>query len=118
MKYIRKSEEPESSHKWKALANETGHPLMMTYADNEKPDVCNELLQEQGYTCCYCGMRIARENSHIEHLKPQSFYPHLALSTQICWLHAKEKVRTTPTALHWGHKKMTGTMSINGFSFR
>ena len=38
----------------------------------EKRELHEALIQEQGDICCYCGMRITRESSHIEHLKPQS----------------------------------------------
>lgn len=72
MKYIEKGEEPESFTTWKALARTTPN-WGYTYLQNpEKREVHDSLLQEQGYICCYCGMRIARASSHIEHLKPQS----------------------------------------------
>ena len=80
MRYIRKGDEPESLANLKALTNEDWKP---TYEDDcrgeVKTQLHNALLQEQGYICCYCGMAIAKEDSHIEHLKPRSIYPNLAL---------------------------------------
>ncbi|HAA27510.1 MAG TPA: TIGR02646 family protein [Cyanobacteria bacterium UBA8553] len=72
MKYIKKGEEPESFKTWKVLARTTPNWSYSYLQNPEKRELHNALLREQGYICCYCGMRIARENSHIEHLKPQS----------------------------------------------
>jgi uncharacterized protein (TIGR02646 family) len=36
-----------------------------------KPTVKKALLDEQGYICCYCGIRITKSNSHIEHFRPR-----------------------------------------------
>ncbi len=36
--------------------------------------VKQRLLEDQGYICCYTGIRISESRSHIEHLKPQSVY--------------------------------------------
>jgi uncharacterized protein (TIGR02646 family) len=72
VKYIKKGEEPESFKAWKALAKTTPN-WGYTYLQNpEKRELHDALLREQGYICCYCGMRITRESSHIEHLIPQS----------------------------------------------
>ena len=84
MRYIQKGEEPEClakwKAKWKALENEEGKSLYINY-DNflnpEKAELHDCLLREQGYICCYCGIGIDRNYSHIEHLKPQSKYPNL-----------------------------------------
>jgi uncharacterized protein (TIGR02646 family) len=80
VRYIRKGDEPESLINLKALANEDWKP---TYEDDcrgeVKTQLHNALLKEQGYICCYCQMNITKENSHIEHLKPRSIYPNLAL---------------------------------------
>ncbi len=72
MKYIKKGEEPESFKTWKQIARTTPN-WGYTYLQNpEKRELHEALLREQGYICCYCGMRITRESSHIEHLIPQS----------------------------------------------
>jgi uncharacterized protein (TIGR02646 family) len=72
VKYIKKGEEPESFKTWKALARTTPNWGYSYLQNPEKRELHDALLREQGYICCYCGMRITRESSHIEHLKPQS----------------------------------------------
>ena len=72
MKHIVKAEEPEELVNWKALANEDWQP---TYADLQNPEkqiVKKSLMAEQGYICCYCERRLLDDDSHIEHLQPQS----------------------------------------------
>jgi uncharacterized protein (TIGR02646 family) len=72
MRYIQKGQEPQSFANWKAQEDDNWKP---TYADLRgqiKSDIHDSLLKEQGYTCCYCGMRIAKNISHIEHLQPQN----------------------------------------------
>lgn len=72
MKYIKKGEEPESFKAWKALARTTPNWGYSYLQNPQKRELHDALLRAQGYICCYCGMRITRESSHIEHLKPQS----------------------------------------------
>ncbi len=72
MKYIKKGEEPESFKTWKAVARTTPNWGYSYLQNPEKRELHDALLREQGYICCYCGMRITTESSHIEHLKPQS----------------------------------------------
>jgi uncharacterized protein (TIGR02646 family) len=79
MKYIRKGQEPAKFSDWKAQANENWQPTWDTLRGSEKSDVHQALLQEQGYICCYCGMRINLNTSHIEHFKPRKHFPELAL---------------------------------------
>ncbi|XZF61302.1 MAG: retron system putative HNH endonuclease [Gloeotrichia echinulata DVL01] len=79
MKYIQKSEEPESFTAWKKLANDDWNPSWEDLRKPQKTYVHNSLLQEQGFICCYCGRHINHENSHIEHLQPRTTYPQLAL---------------------------------------
>jgi uncharacterized protein (TIGR02646 family) len=79
MKYIQKGHEPAKFSDWKAQANENWQPTWDTLRGSEKSDVHQALLQEQGYICCYCGMRINLTTSHIEHFKPRKHFPDLAL---------------------------------------
>ncbi len=72
MKYIKKGEEPESFKAWKSLARTTQNWGYSYLQNPEKRELHEALIREQGYICCYCGMRITRDSSHIEHLKPQS----------------------------------------------
>ncbi|AFZ20486.1 retron system putative HNH endonuclease [Allocoleopsis franciscana] len=78
MKYIRKGSGPRELRQWfRTLPlNENGKPINCRYDDDIYQDlkekIIKALLEEQGYLCCYTGIRISEENTHIEHLKPQS----------------------------------------------
>jgi uncharacterized protein (TIGR02646 family) len=104
VKYIKKSEEPQSFTAWKKLANDDWQPIWDNFSKPQKIDVHDSLLQEQGFICCYCGRRITRENSHIEHLKPRKTYQNLALEyTNLLASCQRERERKEP--LHCGSKK-------------
>ena len=85
MKFIRKLGEPSDFSCWKSLGNEDWEPSWSNLRDdrqsNLKPKTTlhQSLIDEQGYICCYCGRRIDRTISHIEHLKPRQLYPELSL---------------------------------------
>ncbi|MEH2001920.1 MAG: retron system putative HNH endonuclease [Nostoc sp.] len=104
MKYIKKSEEPESFTVWKNLANEDWQPSWDNFSKPQKTDVHDSLLREQGFICCYCGRRITKEISHIEHLKPRKTHHNLALKyTNLLASCQRERERKEP--LHCGSKK-------------
>lgn len=104
MKYIQKSDEPESFTAWKNLANDDWEPNWENFSKPQKNDVHNSLLQEQGFICCYCGSRIAINSSHIEHFRPRKHYPQLALEyTNLIASCQKETQPKEP--LHCGKKK-------------
>ncbi|MBN4005173.1 retron system putative HNH endonuclease [Nostoc sp. LPT] len=104
MKYIKKGAEPESFTVWKNLANEDWQPSWENFGKPQKTDVHNSLLQEQGFICCYCGRRINTDDSHLEHLKPRTTYPQLALEyTNILASCQKDTVPKEP--LHCGKEK-------------
>jgi uncharacterized protein (TIGR02646 family) len=82
MRYIKKGTEPSTLTDWKERQKNRGKPLTWKTFRRRIPvknDVYNALLREQGYICCYCGMRINRDTSHFEHLKPKSTYTRLVL---------------------------------------
>ncbi|MBK7994613.1 MAG: hypothetical protein IPK14_14885 [Blastocatellia bacterium] len=59
--------------KWKHEQQKKG--LSCSYDNMErsvKNVVHNSLIKEQGSICCYTGIRISVDSSHIEHLKPQT----------------------------------------------
>jgi uncharacterized protein (TIGR02646 family) len=104
VKYIKKSEEPESFTVWKNLANEDWQPSWENFSKPQKTYVHDSLLQEQGFICCYCGRRINTDDSHLEHLKPRTTYPQSALEyTNILASCQKDTVRKEP--LHCGKIK-------------
>lgn len=105
MKHIIKGQEPENFTKWKALENDDWKPSWdENFQTPEKPVVHDALLNEQGYICCYCGMRITRITSHIEHLKPRSNYPNLALEYTNLIASCQGESEEPPTVpVHCGH---------------
>lgn len=104
LKSIIKTTEPASFSAWKSQKNEHWQPTYETLQNPEKRDLHEALLQEQGYVCCYCGRRIGSDDSHIEHFRPQSRYPALAL--EFLNLHCScIKATTSSTPLHCGHRK-------------
>ncbi|MBD2593435.1 TIGR02646 family protein [Nostoc spongiaeforme FACHB-130] len=106
MKYIKKGEEPEKFVVWKALANDDWEPNWNNLQSPEKPILHDALLKEQGYICCYCGMQITKATSHIEHLKPRKYYPHLALEyTNLIASCQGESEEPPPVPVHCGHQK-------------
>ena len=72
MKFIVKGQEPTTFRDWKAEANENWTPCYDNLQAPQKPILHQSLLQEQGFICCYCNNRIEVQDSHIEHLVPQS----------------------------------------------
>ena len=76
MKYIQKGSTPPELRRWfEGQPVEDGQRINCGYGDmpgNVKDVVKQHLLEEQGRLCCYTGMRVNSENSHIEHFKPQS----------------------------------------------
>lgn len=80
MKYIVKGSEPIEFTDCKNQANEDWQPSYDILSGLEKSALVNALLKEQGFLCCYCEVRIDRNNSHIEHIKPQSIYKEEALN--------------------------------------
>ncbi|MCL6442421.1 MAG: TIGR02646 family protein [Alicyclobacillus sp.] len=83
MRYIVKDRIPAAFKLWKTEYH-TRHRRRPTYASlnrnvNVKHLVQESLIREQHHVCCYCGIPITLETSHIEHFKPQSRFPNLAL---------------------------------------
>ncbi len=74
MKYIQKGQEPSSLTAWKALGDENWSASYSDLRGSERTDLHNALLADQGYICCYCGVEVRLENSHIEHLPSQSSF--------------------------------------------
>jgi len=72
VKYIQKSKSPEKFENWKENACSDWQPCWDNFQNPEKEKVKEALLIEQGYICCYCGMRIQNDSStEIEHIKPR-----------------------------------------------
>ncbi len=73
MKFIKKEPEPAFLTSWKEGDHEDWVPSWGALdGTDEKKDLKDALMNEQGYICCYCNIRISRENSHIEHFSPKN----------------------------------------------
>ncbi len=99
MRPITKRAEPAELTAWRASGNADWQP---SYADLRQPRkgaVRDALLAEQGHVCCYCERRVgANDDSHIEHLVPQSVRPDLGLDygNLLCSCSARQ---------HCGHER-------------
>jgi uncharacterized protein (TIGR02646 family) len=105
MKYISKTEEPESLRAWKALQIETPNCRYKHLPNPEKQELHQALLDDQGKICCYCQVEIALRSSHIEHLKPQSSHPDETLNYQNLLASCQGEGETSRKPAHCGHKR-------------
>lgn len=80
MKYIQKNAPPKSLEEYKITEGATFKDLDKNHT-SIKREVKNSLIEEQGGICCYCGTRIDRTDSMIEHFKPKAkgYFPELQL---------------------------------------
>jgi uncharacterized protein (TIGR02646 family) len=77
MKRIVKSSSPKELTQWLQTQQKItqGQSINCRYQHLDakvKAIVKQRLLEDQGYLCCYTGIRISEAKSHIEHFKPQS----------------------------------------------
>lgn len=111
MKHIVKGSEPQAFTTWKKRADADYSNLQ----GRTKGIVKRALLKDQGWICCYCEQRVETNDSHIEHLRPQSAagvdpldYDNMLCS---CIRDLSEKEPGDP--LHCGHKKSNETIPIS-----
>ena len=72
MKLIVKAAEPPAFTTWKLGSSSDWNPGWGELDGSPMKKVVKKaILDEQGYICCYCGMRIADMDSHIEHFRPR-----------------------------------------------
>ncbi len=81
MKYIEKSEEPSFFSDWKMNDKMylRGRPNWNRLNSDDKIALRKALIKEQGSICCYCGIGIGTDDSHVEHFRPKNKYPQLQL---------------------------------------
>ena len=72
MKHIVKQSEPQELLALKASGNDDWTPSYSDLDGAAKKATKDALMAEQGYICCYCERRLTPDDSHIEHLRPQS----------------------------------------------
>lgn len=99
MKYISKHHEPQDFTAWKAANPTATYKKLGEEAAAVKQVLKNEILEEQGYICCYCERTIDSAHSHLEHFRPKdaSWFPELQL--EYTNLHAscnKYPTKTSP----------------------
>lgn len=73
MKHIIKRNTPRQLTQW--LDDQKSKNIGCSYKDFQDPEkaiIKKYLLEDQGYLCCYTGIRISEATSHFEHFKPQS----------------------------------------------
>lgn len=70
MRNIRKREEPATLVNYQAQLHATFEGL----PSSAKQELCECLLEEQGYICCYCMSRIKRDSMKTEHWHCRSGY--------------------------------------------
>jgi len=121
MKYIPKdsSREPESVNQWKQIAANDPNYGYKYLPSKERKDLLNALVEDQGYICCYCGMEISDETSHVEHLTTQSSHPDLSLeyTNLLASCGISEKYRPKYNSVlhckeHCGQKRKDSNLSI------
>ncbi|RKI30385.1 TIGR02646 family protein [bacterium 1xD8-6] len=88
MKKIDKGDSPEWFETWKqnckdTIGREAHYKKDFSSEDNDgkrrRQRLRNQLIEEQGYICCYCMKRISLDSSHIEHFWPKTFFPQIDL---------------------------------------
>lgn len=75
MRKINKGASPEWFEAWKAdfrVHNQREPKYKTDFDDAVRWKLRKNLLEEQGYICCYCMNRINNNTSHIEHFWPKS----------------------------------------------
>lgn len=85
MKYVGKGQAPPAFELWKVQGDEGWAPAYGDLQQPEKGELHAALLKEQGWVCCYCGRRVHKVDSHIEHYRPQKAIRHRTWNTPTCF---------------------------------
>lgn len=81
MKKITKGKEPKELTAYRSSIPKTDMEKPNIYEDYSDGGILRkQLLEEQGYICCYCMGRIEERTSKIEHFKPQSKFRNLQIN--------------------------------------
>lgn len=73
----------------------------------------DSLLKEQGYLCCYCMKRIVATSMSVEHWKPRSKFPELALDYDNLLAVCDGNQGQSPKDQHCDTQKGNKTLSLN-----
>lgn len=104
MKRIVKRAEPTELSNWKEQDRMAHRPRWNRVPVAIRESIHGSLMREQGFICCYCESRIARDDSHVEHFRPKRRFP--ALQLDYGNLHCscqRDPSRGEPR--HCGHRK-------------
>jgi len=78
--FIQKSIAPRVFLDWVNLSGPEWTAEWVDMPSDVKSSLLSALLSDQGYICCYCGMRIDDKSSHVEHIRPRHWYPEYSLN--------------------------------------
>ena len=111
MKHISKHNEPKDFTEWKAQNPTATYDDLGKTAPSIKEILKDELLEEQGYLCCYCERSIDTEHAHIEHFRPKAKDKFPTLQLEYGNLHCSCNKFPTKTTPH-----ICGVKKVNDFS--
>ena len=104
MRHIEKTAEPPSLTQWKHQGDENWNPGWGDFDTRPIEQIVKQLLlQEQGFLCCYCEIRVDQNRGHIEHIQPRHSHPELALEYGDMLYCCPETPRGRPTTC--GHAR-------------
>lgn len=105
MRRIQKNKTPVWFENWKKnYEKSTGRKAVYKtdLPERERRQLRKELLEEQGYICCYCMKRIDLNHSHLEHFWPKSIFPDKDMNYENMLVSCEGEVTGGD---HCGHKK-------------
>lgn len=105
MRKIQKGESPEWFETWKddfRRMNGREATYKGDFPDKERRKLRRELLEEQGYICCYCMKRIDIDSCHLEHFWPKSRFKDQDMDYRNMLASCEGEIAG---ADHCGHKK-------------
>lgn len=116
MKKITKSREPNTLTNYRSRipkANRLDENIYNDFPDKRKEDckinipgnLRKQLLEEQGYICCYCMQRISCENSRIEHFKSQEHNRRFQIEYKNLFIACNNSEGESPAQQHCDVKK-------------
>ncbi len=112
MRHIQKKQEPESLTKWKQN-KKNRNKIWKNFNSSIKQIVRQSLLEEQGYICCYCEMRIDASTCHVEHLIPRSVDRSLMFDYYNFLASCQGEDEEEKKPAYCGHKRKNQLLSIS-----
>lgn len=104
MRHVRKGPEPKFFTDWKALDNPNWRANYGNLLNPVKEQIHRHIINEQDGLCCYCGIEITFESSHLEHFWPQAHFPGKTVEYINLFVSCMGKLSKNPP-LRCGHHK-------------